>query len=136
MLAEHDQNIENAGNISDESSTDEEEDEQSLGDPIQFAFPKLIDDDEDNLRRAYINNVDVMIKKQRHSPDFKPMWDYLKDGTMPAKTRARQTVLADHPNYLFGNDGLLYHLFSPAQRKKENILTEHNCACLKNTAVM
>ena len=88
LLAERDQNVENAGTISDENSVDEDGEDQSVGDPIQFAFPKLVDNDADKLRRAYINNVDVMTKKQRHSPDFKSMWDYLKDGTLPARTRA------------------------------------------------
>ena len=49
LLGERDQNVENAGVTSDKNSTDEDEENQSVADPIQFAFPKLMDDDDDKL---------------------------------------------------------------------------------------
>ncbi len=36
-------------------------------------------------------------------------------------------ILADHQNYVFGDDGLLYHLFSPAQRKNEQSYQAQLC---------
>ena len=63
--------------------------------PVQFAFPQLVDDDE-GLCRNYLHNVTIMAHKQQHSADFKVMWNYLKFGTLPIKTRVKQTVLVDH----------------------------------------
>ncbi len=86
----------------------------TVGDPIQFAFPKLVKDNDEELRQAYFSNVDIMAKKQHRSPDFWMMWDYLKSGTLPAKTHtpgrtiqaidalsqmpSENKLLADHPN--------------------------------------
>ena len=100
---------------------------QAVTDLIQFAFPKLVDDSADKLRQAYLNNVAIMVQKQQQLPDFKTMWNYLKFGTLPNKSHGKQTVLVDHQNFVIGDDGLLYHLFSPAQCKNEHSYRAQFC---------
>ncbi len=117
----------------DETETDDVTDEgeetevEMVDDPITFVFPQLAEEDALNLSENYENNVTIMKQKQQQSPDFQPMLSYLTDGTLPRKKRACQTVLADSQNFVIGDDGLLYHLFSSSRRKEESSFRAQLC---------
>ncbi len=102
-----------------ESDENDDTDLELIDNPITFAFPQLAEEAALNLHETYINRASVMKQKQAQSPDFQPMISYLTDGTLPRKKRACQTLLADSQNFVIGDDGLLYHLFSPSRRKDE-----------------
>ena len=126
LMAEREHEEESAGTETGDSA-DECENPNEVTDPVRFAFAKLIDDDEETLREMHANNTRIMARKQKLSPDFKQMWEYLKDGTLPSKAQAQRAVLADHQNFVFDDDGLLYHLYSPSQRKSESSYRAQLC---------
>ena len=56
------------------------------------------------------------------------MITYLKHGTLPNKATKATQILNDHLNYMIADeDGLLYHLFLPSQRKEEHTYMAQLC---------
>ena len=81
----------------------------------------MVEDVDDVLYKQlflnFVGNAEHMKTMQKQDDDFKHMYHYLEYEVLPNKSRYAKRVLADSQNYLIGDDGLLYHLFSSARRK-------------------
>ncbi len=98
-----------------DSDTDDDSDTELSDNPITFVFPLLATEVALELHEQYLNNLTLMKRKQKQSPDFASMIAYLTSDALPRKKRTHQTLLADCQNFVMGDDGLLYHLFLPSR---------------------
>ncbi len=109
-------------------SIDSDSNEDQENDQLQLAYPKLlIPEDEKLMYQNFLSDVNDLKKQQLESEDFKYMIAYLKFNTLPRKNKMAAIVLNDHPNFILGDDGLLYHLFSPSRRKEEHSYIAQLC---------
>ncbi len=109
--------VEVDSDVNENSDDDEPLDENP---PMEFAYHKLLmPADGDLIYADFVSHVETMSKQQHDSPDFRHMINYLKFGTLPNKGSLVTLILKDNQNFIIGDDGLLYHLFSPNRRKEE-----------------
>ena len=60
-------------------------------------------------------------KLQRECPDYKPIFEYIEEGTLPQDEKTARKIVFESEQFII-DDGTLYHLFYPRTKRMEQIV--------------
>ena len=60
-------------------------------------------------------------KLQRECPDYKPIFEYIEEGTLPQDEKTARKIIFESEQFII-DDGTLYHLFYPRTKRMEKIV--------------